>query len=67
MIGKVLSALFRAGGSIGFMFLGQFLIPIPALGAIVGAVGGSGVGHFSARLLTKVGLTKLLADRIENY
>ena len=67
VIDKVISGLLRAGGSIGGMILGQSVIPIPVVGAIVGAVAGVFIGHVSAKLLERSGLTERLAECIENY
>ena len=67
VIDSVLSAPFRAGGSIGGMIVGQLLIPIPVLGGIIGAVLGYLSGHFASKLLTEFGLTEFLAEHIDNW
>ena len=67
VIDIVVSAFFRAGGSVGGMILGQFLIPIPVGGGIVGAVGGVVLGHWSAKLLTETGLTERFSKRIDAF
>ena len=48
----VLLALFRSGGNIAGMVVGQLVIPIPVLGGLVGAVLGVFVGHLIATFLS---------------
>ena len=67
VIDSVLSAPFRAGGSIGGMIVGQLLIPIPVLGGIIQAVLGYLSGHCTSKLLTEFGLTEYLAEHIDNW
>ena len=52
VIDIVLLALFRTGGSIAGMFVGQLVIPIPIVGGFVGAVVGVFGGHILAKILS---------------
>ena len=61
----VLLALFRSGGSIAGMFVGQLVIPIPILGGLVGAVLGLLGGHAIGKLFTETS-TETLARLIES-
>lgn len=60
----VMLALFRTGGSIAGMVVGQILIPIPVVGGLVGAVLGILGGHFIGKLISETS-TKTLAHLIE--
>lgn len=60
----VLLALFRSGGSISGMVVGQIVIPIPVVGGLVGAVLGVLGGHLIAKLISAKS-TETLAHLIE--
>ena len=49
VVDKVLLALFRSGGSIAGMIVGQIVIPVPVLGGLVGAL----IGMFGGHLVEK--------------
>ena len=61
----VLLALFRSGGSIAGMFVGQLVIPIPILGGLVGAVLGLLGGQLIGKSISETS-TETLARLIEN-
>ena len=63
---SVLSPSFRVGGSIGGMILGQWA-PIPVLGGIIGNVLGCIFGHLASKWLPDCGVTKFLAEQINNW
>ena len=61
----VLLALFRSGGSIIGMVVGQVLIPIPIVGGLAGAVLGNLGGHLIAKGLAATPYSEILAHLIE--
>ena len=61
----VLLALFRTGGSIVGMIVGQVVIPIPVVGGLVGAVLGNFGGHLIGKGLLATSYSKTLAHLIE--
>ena len=67
VIDSLLSASFRAGGSIGGMIVGQLFFPNPVLDGIIKAVLGHSFGHFASKLLTEFGFTEFLAEHIDNW
>ena len=67
VIDSLLSASFRAGGSIGGMIVGQLFFPNPVLDDIIKAVLGHSFGHFASKLLTEFGFTEFLAEHIDNW
>ena len=67
VIDSLLSASFRAGGSIGGMIVGQLFFPNPVLDGIIKAVLGYSFGHFASKLLTEFGFTEFLAEHIDNW
>ena len=67
VIDSLLSASFRAGGSIGGMIVGQLFFPNPVLDGIIKAVLGYSFGYFASKLLTEFGFTEFLAEHIDNW
>ena len=67
VIDSVLSAPLRAGGSIGGMTFGQFLIPIPVLGGIIGAAIGAFACDYTSKWLTGFDFTEFLAHCIDSH
>lgn len=61
----VLLALFRSGGSIVGMIVGQVVIPIPAVGGLVGAVLGNFGGHLIGKGPLATSYSKTLAHLLE--
>lgn len=56
----------RTVGSVVGMIAGQFLIPVPVVGAIIGAVVGLFAGHWCAKKFTESQAIDWLAGRIDN-
>ncbi|XP_078342932.1 uncharacterized protein LOC144628671 [Oculina patagonica] len=67
-------ALFRSGGSIAGMFVGQIVIPIPILGGLVGAVLGLLGGHLIGKFISEASskplarlIENIIAEKLDNY
>ena len=60
-ISVLVLALFRSGCSIGGMFLGQCVIPIPFLGSFIGLLAGTLVGHLAGKGISKICSSHLAA------
>jgi hypothetical protein len=53
VIDEVIMALSRCGFTIGGMFIGQCVIPIPFFGSIIGLLAGMLVGHFGGKIISQ--------------
>ena len=62
---KILLFLFRSGGTIAGMFVGQLLIPIPILGGLVGALVGGLFGHIIGKASSAT-IKETLARKIDS-
>ena len=51
VIDAIFLALSRCGASIGGMFIGQLLIPVPVVGGLIGMLVGTLVGHFGGKVI----------------
>ena len=67
MISIVVMASSRTVGSVVGMIAGQFLIPVPFLGALFGAVVGLCASHWCAKKFTESEAVDWLAGRIDNF
>lgn len=60
-ISALVLALSRSGYSIGGMFLGQCVIPIPFLGSVIGLLVGTLVGHLAGEGISEICSSHLAA------
>ena len=66
VISIVVMSTSRTVGSVVGMIAGQFLIPVPVVGAIIGAVVGLCASHWCAKKFTESQAIDWLAGRIDN-